>query len=348
MHASSPLAHPIVLQGSLQETIWGGQQLSVVAGKQLPDGSRIGESWETATDSVAVNAPYAGATLGELVERYGADLLGWRAFQVFGARFPLLAKFLDAQQWLSVQVHPDDTYAALHEGGKLGKTEAWYILAAQPDAQLIYGLKREASRDEVRAAIEQKRLEELMFTMPARAGDVIFVPAGTVHAIGAGISLYELQEYSDVTYRLYDYGRVQANGQPRELHVEKGLDVMRFGPAEQQRAVPVELPVEGGLASRRALVACPYFVLEELRLGGAYTASFEPSSCQIISVLGGEISLRAGAAEQTLKHGDTAVLPAALGGYSLSSADGRVVRSYVPVEGDALLGRWTSAQLVGR
>lgn len=352
MPATSPLANPVVLRGSLHETIWGGQRLSTIAGKQLPEGGMIGESWETATDSIALNVPFAGSTLGELVAQYGADLLGWRAVQVFGPRFPLLAKFIDAQQWLSVQVHPDDSYAAEHEGGKLGKTETWYILDAEPGAQLVYGLKRQASPDEVRSAIEQTRLEDLMLTMPAHAGDVIFVPAGTVHAIGAGICLYELQEYSDVTYRLYDYGRVQANGQPRELHVEEGLEVMRFGPAERPRAVPLVLPADyglaDGLADRRVLVACPYFVLEELRIHSAYTASVVPSSCQILSVLDGSATLQTDGAEHVLKLGDTAVLPAALGRYRLSSSDGRVVRSYVPVAGDELLSRWEAAQSAGR
>lgn len=348
MPATSPLANPILLRGSLHETIWGGQRLATIAGKHLPEGGMIGESWETATDSVALNAPFAGSTLGDLVAKYGADLLGWRAIQVFGPRFPLLTKFIDAQQWLSVQVHPDDSYAAEHEGGKLGKTEAWYILDAEPGAQLIYGLKRQSSPDYVRSAIEQTRLEELLFTMPAHPGDVIFVPAGTVHAIGAGVCLYELQEYSDVTYRLYDYGRVQANGQPRELHVEKGLDVMRYGPAERPRAVPLLLPAEDGLADRRVLVACPYFLLEELRIHGSYAAPVDSSSCQILSVLDGSVTLRTDAAEHALKLGDTAVLPAALGRYRLSSSGGRVVRSYVPVEGDELQRRWKAAQSAGR
>ena len=199
-------------------------------GKSLPDGALVGESWETAVESVVCNAPYTGMTLGEMTARLGESLLGHRAVAMFGQRFPLLAKFIDARQWLSVQVHPDDVYAAAHEHGKLGKTEMWYILHAEAGAQVVYGLKREASRDEVRAAIQRNRLEDLLHMAEVTAGDVIFVPAGTVHAIGGGITLYELQEYSDVTYRLYDYGRLQANGQPRELHIDASLEVMRMVP----------------------------------------------------------------------------------------------------------------------
>jgi len=141
-------------------------------------------------------------------------------------RFPLLAKFIDARADLSVQVHPDDTYAQAHEGGKLGKTECWYILRAEPGARVVYGLKRSSSVAEVRRAVEETQLDELLNAFEVHSGDVIFVPAGTVHAICSGVVLYELQEYSDVTYRLYDYGRIQANGRPRELHLERGLALL--------------------------------------------------------------------------------------------------------------------------
>src|SRR5262249_54951056 len=160
MVQSTPRRSPILLEGSLHSTIWGGRHLAAIAGKRLPDDTPIGESWETAVESVARSAPFTGETLGALVARYGADLLGLRAVEVFGVRFPLLAKFIDARQQLSVQVHPDDAYAAMHEGGKLGKTEAWYILHAEPGAQLIHGLRRAVTRDEVQAAIAATQLED--------------------------------------------------------------------------------------------------------------------------------------------------------------------------------------------
>src|SRR5262249_1973224 len=175
----------------------------------------------------------------------------------------------------------DDTYAATHEGGKLGKTEAWYILHAEPGAQLIHGLRRSVTREEVQAAIAATQLEDLLYTCEAQAGDVIFVPPGTIHAIGGGIVLYELQEYSDITYRLYDYGRLQSNGQPRELHVAQGLEVSHFGPSAQMRVIPLEIAPakEGmeGLTVRRILVGCRYFVLEELHLAGLHTTSVAES-----------------------------------------------------------------------
>ena len=147
---------------------------------------------------------------------FRSNLLGTDASAVFGHRFPLLAKFIDARKQLSVQVHPDDQYAYEHERGKLGKTEFWYILATEPGAKIVHGFQSPTTHAEVQQAIERVRLEELLHEEPIAPGDVIFVPAGTVHAIGGGVLLYELQEYSDVTYRMYDYGRLDAQDHPRE------------------------------------------------------------------------------------------------------------------------------------
>lgn len=342
-HSTDSLG-PLLLQGHLQPTIWGGRHLSHFAGKTLPDGALIGESWETAVESVVRNPPHAGVTLGALVERFGARLIGTRAVEVFGLRFPLLTKFMDAQQRLSVQVHPHDAYAAAHESGKLGKTEAWYILHADPGAKLVYGLSRAATRDEVRQAIAETRLEDLLYTFEAHEGDVIFVPAGTVHAIGGGIVLYELQEYSDLTYRLYDYGRIQANGQPRELHIEKALEVMRYSPMEVERVTPVSVALPEGAGSRSILVACHYFVEEELRLTGALGAVVDGTSCHIISALDGGCSLASATGELPLALGDTVVVPAMAGSYTLAASGARVLRSYIPLAADPLLRAWRDGQ----
>jgi mannose-6-phosphate isomerase len=351
--APGPIA-PIVLQASLHETIWGGRDLARVAGKTLPDSALVGEAWETALDTVARNAPYTGRTLGALVEELSEALVGARAAAIFGPRFPLLAKFIDARQQLSVQVHPDDRYAAAYEGGKLGKTECWYILEAAPDATVVYGLRERCSPEQVRAAIAGSQLEDLLRTVAVRAGDVLFVPAGTVHAICGGIVLYELQEYSDITYRLYDYGRLQADGRPRALHVDAALAVMRYTPPMFDRVVPVAYG-ETRHCARRVLVACHYFVLEEARFGGSGESGESlavepaPGSCQIVSVLGGACSLRWPEGELWLARGDTAVLPAALGGCELVAVSAQVepahiARSYVPQPDDTLMRMWRAAQ----
>jgi mannose-6-phosphate isomerase len=343
MAARGEAVVPIHLRSSLHETIWGGRQLAAFAGKSLPHDTLIGESWETALDTVARNSPYAGRSLSELVELLGEDLLGARAIAVYGRRFPLLAKFIDAQQQLSVQVHPNDTYASEHEGGKLGKTEAWYILHAEPGARVVYGVRKPTSRDEVRAAIANSRLEDLLNEFEVRPGDVIFVPAGTVHAICGGIVLYELQEYSDITYRLYDYGRLQADGRPRALHIEAALNVMRFAPPAATRVAPVVVS-EGKRCARRVLVGCHYFLLEEVRFSGALDLSPTPESCQILTVLAGGGELRWSGGALPLALGETVVLPAALRGAALEGEQLHVVRSYVPTEDDPHLRAWREAQ----
>ncbi len=340
MPASDERLGPIQLRASLHETLWGGQHLAALAGKVLPPDASIGESWETEVTNVASNPPYAGRTLGELAQACGERLYGTRAAEVVGQRFPLLAKFIDARRQLSVQVHPNDAYAAAHEGGQLGKTEVWYILHAEAGGSVVYGLRRPTSEAEVRAAIAANRLEELLDVVQVRAGDVIFVPAGTVHAVGAGVVLFELQEYSEITYRLYDYGRLQADGTPRALHIEQALAVMRFDPPTTQKVRPVGSAESG----RRILTACRHFVLEEYLLDGSLLGRTDPASCEIVTVLDGRLAISADGGECALGLGDTAVLPAAMGGYCLLGNQARYMRAYVPREDDPALPAWGDTQ----
>jgi mannose-6-phosphate isomerase len=343
--------HAIRLQSSLHETIWGGRRLERDGWKQLPPGDvLIGESWETEVNTIAQNPPYQGKTLGALVNEYGEALLGRQAIAVFGRRFPLLAKFIDANAKLSVQVHPNDAYAAQHEGGKLGKTECWYILDAEPGAWVVHGFRTRTSREEVQRAIETVTLESLLEEVPVAPGDVIFVPAGTVHAIGSGVLLYELQEYSDITYRMYDYGRLTAAGVPRELHIAQSLDVSCYSPSPRPKAQPVPLPGGPGY-SDRCLAACPYFVLRELVLGqftqetdvgDGYMKGETSGSCIILTSLGASLSVRYGEAlenSEALMRGQTMVLPAALGAYRLEG-QGRLLYAYVPTPGDSAWEKW--------
>ncbi|HYL44240.1 MAG TPA: type I phosphomannose isomerase catalytic subunit [Ktedonobacteraceae bacterium] len=339
--------HPIRLEASLHETIWGGQRLGSDGWKQLPSPEiKIGEAWETEISTVAQNGPYQGKTLGELVDELDVALLGEQSIAVFGKRFPLLAKFIDANAQLSVQVHPDDNFAAQFEGGKLGKTEFWYILSAEPGATIVHGFKQPTTSTDVQRAITQATLQELLHEEEVAAGDVIFVPAGTVHAIGSGIMLYELQEYSDITYRMYDYGRLTAAGTPRELHVQQSLDVSHYGVSHNVKARPVQLP-GGENFTERCLVACRYFVSRELILSQntdstGYMKGQTTRSCIILSSLGAELQVRYGdnfAYAEKLTPGQTMILPAALGTYCLEGR-GRLVFSYVPTPGDEAWRLW--------
>ena len=352
--------YPIRLEASLHRTIWGGQRFEREGWKQIPAGKTvIGESWETEISTIVQNGPHAGKTLGTLVEELGPAFLGKQAIAIFGRRFPLLAKFIDANDKLSVQVHPDDSYAAKYEGGKLGKTEFWYILAADPGARIVHGFKAPTSRTAVEQAIRDGALDKMLHEETVSAGDIIFVPAGTVHAIGKGVMLYELQEYSDVTYRLYDYGRLTAAGTRRELHIERSLDVTRYDRSPRIKVQPVAL--SGGAAYEdRCLVACRYFVARELAFKGTglgrsiemRSASFAPlgpymegrtdGSCIILSSLGAEVEVRYGLSLRYCEHlsrGQTMVLPAGLGRYAIEGS-GVLTFSYVPRREDEAWQLW--------
>jgi len=339
--------HPIKLAASLHETLWGGRRLERDGWKQLPSRDvAIGEAWETEISTIAQNQPYTGKTLGQLVEELGVALLGEQAIAIYGTRFPLLAKFIDANAKLSVQVHPDDMYAARYENGKLGKTECWYILAAEAGAAIVHGFKAPTSYAEVYKAIEEVTLEELLHEEVVAAGDVIFVPPGTVHAIGSGVMLYELQEYSDITYRMYDYGRLTAAGTPRELHVAKSLHVTHYGVSSKVKVMPVSLPGGYGYEDR-CLVACQYFVAREIvlkRVGNTsgYMKGRMEGSCLILTSLSAEVQVRYGDSlnyGEKLSRGETMVVPAALGNYCIEGT-GALILSYVPTPGDEAWRLW--------
>ncbi len=341
--------YPIRLEASLHETIWGGRWLERDSWKTLPLSVAIGEAWETEINTIVQNGPYAGKTLGALVDELGVALLGTQSIAIFGNRFPLLAKFIDANAKLSVQVHPDDTYANRYENGKLGKTEFWYILAAEPGATIVHGFKAPTTRSEVQNAIEHVALEELLHEEVVSAGDVIFVPAGTVHAIGSGVMLYELQEYSDITYRMYDYGRLTAFGAPRELHIERSLDVSHYAPSARVKSIPT--PLAGGADyDERCLVACPYFTTREITFKGTqsqsgYMKSETGASCIILTSLGAEVLVRYGHSleeSEKLSVGQTMILPATLGNYSLEGT-GTMLFSYVPTPDDEAWRLWEAA-----
>lgn len=334
--------HPFRLEASLHETIWGGRKLEQAGWKTLPVGDvLIGEAWETEASTIAHNNLYTGKRLGELVHELGDELLGDDAIRVFGRRFPLLAKFIDARTRLSVQVHPNDQYAHEHEQGKLGKTEFWYILATEPGANIVHGFRAPTTRAEVQAAIDQARLEELIHEELVEPGDVVFVPAGTVHAIGGGVLLYELQEYSDVTYRMYDYGRLDARGRPRDLHIERSLDVTHYEASACIKTRPVTL-FESTAYVDRCLVACRYFVTREIVLH-TRMESRTGGSCIILSSLGANLSVRYGenlAQSESLVRGQTMVLPAALGQYAIEG-EGAFLSSYVPASDDQAWRLWS-------
>ena len=326
-------AYPLKFGAIFKEKIWGGQHLATVLGKALPPGARIGESWEISDHgedaSVVRDGPWAGASLHELVSAHAADLLGTHVWSAQEPRFPLLLKFLDAQDWLSVQVHPEDAYPAVREKGELGKTEAWYVVWAAPGAKLICGLSHGVSPDVLRGAVGAKRLGAYLLQVAVRAGDVIFVPAGRVHTLGPGIVTYEVQRNSDVTYRLYDWGRVDDTGKPRDLHLDDALNVMDYTPTVQPKIPPVVL--EGSEVRRSFLVACRYFLSELLEIWECYPGCCDGHSFHVLCVLSGSGVLSSGGTQTELHPGESLLLPAGLGRYRISATNVlKVIRSSVP------------------
>ena len=215
--------YPLKLSPSLHKKIWGGRRLKTMMQKRLPTSEPYGESWELHDTATVDNGPLRGSCLGDLARDYGAELLGSGNNPKDG--FPLLAKLIDASEWLSIQVHPNDEQARILEGEPRGKTEAWVVLYAQAGAQLVIGLRPATTREGMAEAIGCNRLEELLVYAEVKAGDALHIPANTIHALGPGLLIYEIQQASDVTYRLYDWGRLGLNGQPRELHIDKGVQV---------------------------------------------------------------------------------------------------------------------------
>jgi len=309
-------AYPIKFEPLYKEKIWGGRRLADVLGKALPDGKKIGESWEVSQHahgtSVVANGAYRGETLAEMVARFPAEVMGSTGIKRADGRFPLLFKFLDASDILSVQVHPDDAYAVA--AGDLGKTECWYVVDALPGSRITKGLKPGVTPDEFERRALAGTVGECLNSFPVAGGEVIFIPAGTVHAIGAGCLVAEIQQNSDTTYRVFDWNRLGADGKPRDLHVKDALAVIDFDrrlPNTETPEVICELPFV-----RESLVACDKFILESAvisKSGGLDEAS---DSFTMLVVLEGEGALHYGPGldgSLPVRKGETLLLPAALG-----------------------------------
>lgn len=321
--------YPLITQARLAQPLWGGTFLARWLELPQPQPERLGEVWLVYDTNPIIDGPLAGKTLAQVTRDYGEALVGRRTIARYGADFPLLAKFIDAADRLSIQVHPDDAYAHTHEAdtGFHGKTEAWHILYAAPGADVVYGLARLSNRDELTAAITGGTLEPFLRRLPVAAGDTVFVPAGTLHAINAGIVLFEIQQKSDLTYRVYDYGRIDAaTGQLRALHIEKALDVTDYAPAPRGVIPPLQLE-----AGRDLLVACESFALERLNLTGVVERIVDPATFEILTVVNGSATLRWSDGARHLRRGEAVVIPACLGSYALEpTEEAQILRAYVP------------------
>ena len=324
-------AEPLFFQPIYKETLWGGTALRSRFNRLLSPEQRVGESWEIvnlgADQSVVASGSLAGVNLGRLMPEAPDTLLG--KIDNFG-NFPLLYKFIDARDRLSVQVHPDDVQARANGWGEFGKTECWYVVDAQENASIIAGFARSVTREVVTRAVETSSLHELLNFIPVKKGDVLFIPAGSVHAILDGVLLYEVQETSDTTLRLYDWGRVDAKDKPRQLHVRDALSVIDMTCRDQYRILPITFEEHGYQHSY--LIACRYFALERFTLLDDKEIVFPAKqSFRVLTVISGSFLLRYPAGSATVSNGSTVLLPAALHGVHASGSAGtEAIISWVP------------------
>ena len=257
------IAMPFLLKPAVKDYLWGGHRLKDDFSKDT-DLFPLAETWECSTHpdglSVAISGEFCGKTLKEILKLH-PEFLG-RNLKAQG-ELPILIKFIDADKNLSVQVHPDDEYASKYENGQCGKTEMWYVLDASEDAKLVYGFYHKMKKEAVRQSVAEGTFEKYLQKIPVKKDDVFFIRAGTVHAIGAGALIAEIQENSNLTYRLYDYNRIDKNGQKRELHIEKALDVADLNASEKPRQPMRVLKYHRGCASE-LLCQCKYFRVERI------------------------------------------------------------------------------------
>ncbi|MGU3473477.1 type I phosphomannose isomerase catalytic subunit [Paenibacillus sp. D51F] len=319
--------YPLQFKPEMKERVWGGRALEQF-GLELPEGP-IGEGWmigdhPNGTTKV-LGGPLDGLGLDEIREQYGREWFGSKGFSEKNGRFPLLIKLLDCNDDLSVQVHPTDSYDRL-PAGELGKTEMWYILDAKPGAKIIYGLKEGIDRAGLQQAIDEDRVMDALQEVTVKAGDAFYIPAGTVHALCAGVVVAEIQQNSDTTYRLYDYKRPGLDGQLRELHVEDSLNVIAYEGAGATRMSTEDAQPGSWLT----IAESPYFLVDKGVVRGSWQLAVSADSFVILVIAEGQGSIAWGEGQsQAVKAGECFLLPATLGSCELDG-EMTVIRSLVP------------------
>ncbi len=319
--------YPLKLTAALKDYLWGGAKLKTEYNKKS-DLEKVAESWELSCHkdgpSTVANGELAGLTLPEVIEKLGKGILGSDC-QHF-EDFPILIKLIDAKDNLSVQVHPDNEYARRVEG-EYGKTEMWYIVDCDEGASLLYGFKNEISSEEFRRRIEDNTLLEVTNSVPVKKGDVFFIDAGTLHAIGKGILIAEIQQNSNTTYRIYDYGRVGADGKPRQLHIDKAIDVTRLAPPTRDHK-PQGAPEQMDGYVKTKLASCEYFTVHVLDIQSKAALTADEKSFHSLLCLEGDVSLQSAHGDLALEKGDSVFLQAGYGDYTLTGT-GKVVLTTV-------------------
>jgi mannose-6-phosphate isomerase len=295
--------YPMKFKPIYKEMIWGGANLEKIFGKKVPS-NHTGESWELSSHSngtsVVANGYLAGKDLNAIIGEYKEKLMGEKfANEKY---FPLLIKIIDANDKLSIQVHPDDDHADQVQG-EAGKTEAWYVVEAKENAQIVYGIKDHITKHDFIKAVETNRVHDMVNKVAVKSGDMILVPAGTIHTLLDGVVVYEVQQNSDTTYRVYDYNRTDNHGKMRELHTEKAIQVINFG--EQPNCIFPDNRIQ-----------CQYFSMEKVAVDGQ-KAEMTTDQFIIYCVVSGSGKILYNESVEELNHGDTVLIPACLGNFTL-------------------------------
>ncbi len=322
--------YPLRFVPAMKSYLWGGRGLERL-GKVLPAGI-VAESWEISGHpdgpGTVADGPLAGSTLPELMQRFGRSLVGTALPPSALVTFPLLVKLIDANDRLSVQVHPDDAYAAQHENGSLGKTEMWVVLDARPGAKLVYGLRPGVTKELFARAVREGTVAECLNEVPVRKGDVFDIPAGMVHAIGEGLIIAEIQQSSNTTYRVYDYDRADAAGNKRPLHVDKALDVIRFG--DGAPPAPLMLAKANGQGVEQTLlVQNRYFAVERIESKGCFQSHADGKRFELLMILDGSAVLSWQGGTMPAATGESFLIPASLGTYTVEGGY-TALRAWVP------------------
>lgn len=306
--------YPLQFNPILKERIWGGTKLETILNKPI-NSNITGESWELSTVdgdvSIVANGDLKGKSLTDLIDQYPNEILGTEVYQHFGKQFPLLFKYLDAREDLSIQVHPNDALAKKRHNS-FGKTEMWYVMQADDDAELIVGFKEKSSKEEYVKNLEDKTLLNMLDTKKAQKGDVFFLETGTVHAIGAGLLVAEIQQTSDVTYRIYDFDRVDAKGNKRELHIDLALDAINYNKVNSQKKYSKEEN------KSNEIVNCQFFTTNFLPLNNKISVNKSGETFTVYMCTEGNFEIEIDSIIYSYKQGDTVLIPARIRNYNLN------------------------------
>ena len=320
------MLYPLKFDPILKDKIWGGQKLKTLLNKEgnLPN---VGESWEISDvegdTSIVSNGNLKGQSLKELLEVYKADLIGEKNYKIFGNKFPLLIKFIDAKEDLSIQLHPNDELAAKRHNS-FGKTEMWYVMQADADANLIVGFNQDMTPETYLNHLENKTLTEILNFDKVKAGDTYFIEVGRVHAIGAGVLLAEIQQTSDITYRVYDWDRVDDEGNERELHNDLAIDAFNF---EMKNDFRVDYDTNENTSNQ--MVSCRYFTTSFLHVTESILKLNTKDSFFIYMCVEGEAMIETEYASEFIKQGETILIPAAIETYKITSTNAKLLEVYV-------------------